>query len=130
MNQGFDSEHREFVRIKAEIPIRYKFLSRVIELQEEGVCEGTTSNIGGGGFLLVGRIPEPNWYADLLLQRIVIGVNIYLPPNNEPIKALCRCAWIEALDEPRRVGMGLLFKEISRQGQDEIFRFVIKAQLR
>ena len=61
---------------------------------------------------------------------IVVGVNIQLPQAMEPIKALCRVSWIEATEsESGRVAMGLKFKEISRDSLDEIFKFVIKAQL-
>ena len=128
MVERYESERREFIRVNVDVPVRYKFLSRVVEVPDE-VYEGVTSNLGGGGLLLVGRIPNPAWYVELLTQRIVVGVNLHLPSMTDPLKALCRVAWIEASDN-QRVAMGLKFKEISRESLDEIFRYVIKAQLK
>ncbi len=129
MAESFETERREFVRIKVDLPVRYKFLSKVVEVPDE-VFEGMTGNLGGGGLLLVGKIPDPAWFADLLMQRIVVGVNLLLPSTDQPIKALCRCAWLEAPEGGHRVAMGLRFKEITREQLDEIFRYVIKAQLK
>jgi c-di-GMP-binding flagellar brake protein YcgR len=130
MPERYESERREFVRIKIDVPIRYKFLSKSIEVTEE-IYEGTTGDLGGGGILMMGRIPNPGWYVGLLTQQIVVGVNLLLPMAAEPIKALCRVAWIESTEgEAGRVAMGLKFKEISRDSLDEIFKFVIKAQLK
>ena len=130
MPERYESERREFVRIKIDIPIRYKFLSKSVEVTDE-VFEGTTGDLGGGGILMLGRIPNPGWYVGLLTQQIVVGVNLMLPAAVEPIKALCRVSWIEANEtESGRVAMGLKFKEISRDSLDEIFKFVIKAQLK
>ena len=130
MPERYESERREFVRMKVDIPVRYKFLSKTVEVGDD-VFEGTTGDLGGGGLLLVGRIPNPVWYVGLLTQKIVMGVNIQLPKNPDPIKALCRVAWIEATEgESGRVALGLKYKEISRDALDTIFQFVIKAQLK
>jgi len=129
MPERYESERREFVRIKMDVPVRYKFLSKSVEVGD-AVYAGTTGDLGGGGLLVVGKIPEPAWYVGLLTQKIVVGVNIQLPQAMEPIKALCRVSWIEATEsESGRVAMGLKFKEIARDSLDEIFKFVIKAQL-
>jgi c-di-GMP-binding flagellar brake protein YcgR len=130
--ERYESEKREFVRIKIDIPVRYKFLSKSTEVPDE-VFEGTTGDIGGGGMLLMGRIPNPTWYVGLLTQQIVLGINLLLPATTDPIKALCRVAWIEATEADAhggRVAMGLKFREIPREALDEIFKFVIKAQLK
>jgi c-di-GMP-binding flagellar brake protein YcgR len=130
MPERYESERREFVRMKVDIPVRYKFLSKTVEVTDD-VYEGTTGDLGGGGLLMVGRIPNPAWYVGLLTQKIVAGVNILLPKQADPVKALCRVAWIEAGEgESGRVAMGLKFKEISRDSLDTIFQFVIKAQLK
>jgi c-di-GMP-binding flagellar brake protein YcgR len=125
----YESERREFVRIKVDIPVRYKFLSKVVQIDDE-ILEGTTGDLAGGGLLLVGKVPNPSWYCDLLMGRVVVGVNILLPSAADAIKALCRVAWLEASDDGTRIGMGLKFKEITRDSLDEIFKYVIKAQLK
>lgn len=129
MAERYESERREFVRIRVDVPVRYKFLSKAVEVPED-VFEGTTGDLGGGGLLLVGRVPSEGMFVHLLTQKVVLGVNLMLPATQEPVKALCRVAWLEATETPGRVAMGLKFKEISRDSLDEIFRFVIKAQLK
>ncbi|MGQ9592607.1 MAG: PilZ domain-containing protein [Planctomycetota bacterium] len=130
MSFEYESEKREFVRIHTDIPVRYKFLSRSIPLESEGVFEGTTSNLSGSGLLLVGKIPGMSWIPGLLMGEILIGVNILLPLLDVPVKALARIAWIEAFSKgSEKCAMGLRFQEISKESQDEILKYVIKAQI-
>ena len=125
-----DSERRQFVRVRAKMSVRYKFLSRAGEDMTGEVHEGATQNIGGGGILLIGRIPKLEWIPDLLMQKIVIGVNLVLPDSEDPVKALTRVAWVESLEEGSdKCSFGLMFKEITREHQDRIFKYVIKAQM-
>jgi c-di-GMP-binding flagellar brake protein YcgR len=94
------------------------------------IYEGTTSNISGGGLLLLGKIPILNWIPDMLMQKIVVGINLLLPAQDTPIKALTRVAWIETVDEKtHRCAMGLKFKEITQEDKDRIFKFIIRAQM-
>jgi c-di-GMP-binding flagellar brake protein YcgR len=126
-----DQERREFVRVRIQIPVRYKFLSKVRhDPALEEIYEGTTMNLGGGGLLLLGRIPVVDWIPDLLMQKIVIGVNLLLPQEEAPIKALTRVAWVETFDEQTmKCNLGLKFKEVTQQDKDRIFKFVIKVQM-
>lgn len=128
--QGYESERREFVRIKTSLSVRYKFLNRAGEDIDENVHEGVTQNLSGGGLLLTGKIADVGWIPDLLMQKIVIGVNIMLPDSDEPIKALTRVAWAEAFEEgPGKCAFGLMFREITKDAQDKIFRFIIKSKM-
>ncbi len=129
MSDRYESERREFVRIRTDIAVRYKDLSKAVPVPDE-VFEGTTGDLGGGGLLLLGRIPEEAMVVPLLQQKIVVGINLVLPSSENAVKALCRAAWIEASESPSKVAIGLKFKEISRDSLDEIFRYVIKAQLK
>lgn len=130
MSFEYESEKRDFVRIHTDIPVRYKFLSRSIPLEAEGIYEGTTSNLSGSGLLLVGRIPGMSWIPGLLMSDILIGANILLPLMDAPIKALCRVAWMEAFEKGSdKCAMGLRFKEISKENQDDILKYIIKAQI-
>jgi hypothetical protein len=64
------------------------------------------------------------------MEKIVIGVNLLLPSLPVPIKALTRVAWVEAIQEGTdRCAMGLTFKEISKDNQDEVLKYMIRAQL-
>ncbi len=126
----YESERREFVRVKAAIEVRYMFLSNSDVEVSGDVHEGVTQNISGGGILLVGKIPNLQWIPDLLMQKLVIGVNIYLLDSDEPVKALTRVAWVEAFEESSmKCSFGLTFREITKDQQDRILRYVIKAQM-
>jgi c-di-GMP-binding flagellar brake protein YcgR len=130
MSFEYETEKRGFVRIHTDIPVRYKFLSRSVPLESEGVFEGTTTNLSGSGLLLVGRIPGMSWIPGLLMEEILIGLNILLPLMDVPIKALTRVGWIEAFQKGSdKCAMGLRFKEISKENQDEILKYIIKAQI-
>ncbi len=130
MPQGYESERREFVRVRASLGVRYKFLNRDGEDAGDKVYEGVTQNLSGGGLLLTGKIPDLEWIPDLLMQKIVIGVNIILPDSPEPIKALTRVAWAEAFEEGSgKCSFGLMFREITKEAQDKIFRFIIKSRM-
>ncbi len=131
MDQPYEQERREFVRVKLEVPVRYKFLAKDRNEPEfDRVYEGTTWNISGGGLLLAGRIPVFSWLPDLLLSKILVGVNILLPGTDNPIKALARVAWIETIDEStQRCGIGLKFREVTTADRDQIFQFVIRSQM-
>ena len=94
-----DSERREFVRVRTNLAVRYKFLSRSGEDMTGDIQEGISRNLGGGGLLLEGRIPDLEWIPDLLMQKIVIGINLVMPDADEPVKALTRVAWVESLEE-------------------------------
>jgi c-di-GMP-binding flagellar brake protein YcgR len=125
-----DSERREFVRVRANLSVRYKFLSRSGEDMTGEVHQGMTHNIGGGGLLLEGKIPDLGWIPDLLMQKVVVGVNVDLPDSREAVKALTRVAWVESVEEGTgKCAIGLMFKEITREHQDRIFKYVIKAQM-
>lgn len=131
MTLPYEQERREFVRVRVQIPVRYKFLSKVRTGKEmDEVYEGATTNLGGGGLLLLGKIPLVDWIPELLMQKIVIGVNLLLPHDEAPIKALTRVAWVETFDEATmKCNLGLKFKEITQADKDRIFKFVIKVQM-
>ena len=123
-------EKKEFVRINTDIPIRYKFLSKSVPLDEQGIFEGSTSNLSGSGLLLVGKIPSISWIPGLLTEEILIGINLLLPSLDIPIKALARVSWAEAMTKGAdKCALGLRFKEISKEHQDEILKYIIKAQI-
>ena len=128
--QSYESERREFVRIKTNLSVRYKLLSRTGEGIEDKIREGTTQNLSGGGLLLMGEIPNIAMIPDLLMEKIVVGVNLILPDAGESVKALTRVAWAEAFEESsEKCALGLKFKEITKEHQDLIFRFIIKSKM-
>lgn len=123
-------DRRQFVRLTTDVPVRYKFLSRVLDLGEEQIYEGRTCNVSAGGCLLIAKIPNMNWIPALLMGKIMIGVNLLLPSVDEPVKALCMPTWLEAFSDPGQpITMGVSFNDLPKQHQDEITRYIIKQQM-
>ena len=130
MTIAYQSSRREFVRIHTDIPIRYKFLSKTVPVDPDGVFEGTSTHLSGNGLLMLGKVPSISWIPALLTEEIVLGVNMILPSVEMPVKALCSVAWVEAMaKDSDRCAMGLKFKEISKENQDEVLKYIIKAQI-
>lgn len=131
MTASFEYERRKFIRLPIAVPVRYKFLSREItgEAMDE-IHEGVSQNIGAGGLLLRGKLPDPQWLSKLLTKRMFVGINLLLPNSERPIKALCRVIWSSAVEgEQGVVVMGLEFQEITHKDQDTITQYIIKAQM-
>lgn len=130
MSTYYAIEKRDFVKVQTDLPVRYKFLSQTIPIDSEGIFEGTTCHLSASGCLLLGKLPGMSWIPGLLMGEILVGINILLPSVDAPIKALARVAWMEAFEKGSdRCGMGLRFKEIAKEMQDEILKYIIKAQI-
>jgi c-di-GMP-binding flagellar brake protein YcgR len=125
------AERRHFIRVRAALEVRYKFLSHTADLGDIGakIYRGNTANISAGGLLLEGEIPNPKWIQHLLSGIIVIGLNIIVPYKDMPLKVLSRVKWVEASKKPGIHALGLEFREITSEVRDAIVRYVIMAQL-
>ena len=130
MSFHYETEKREFVRIQTEIPVRYKFLSRTLELDCETIFEGVTSDISANGMMLYGKVPTVSCIPALLMHEIVIGLHLLVPTIEEPVKVLAQVSWVEAFEKgAERCALGLRFEEIAKEHQDELLKYVIKLQL-
>jgi c-di-GMP-binding flagellar brake protein YcgR len=127
----YERERREYVRIKAEVAVRYRFLSHDPAFEATGYTDGITRDVSGGGVLMVALVPDPDWIPGLLTERIFLGIELDLPGGDEPVRALTRAAWVQAdvEGEPDGCLMGLRFKEITRDDLDRVFKYVIIKQL-
>ena len=124
-----ESEKRQFVRVPANIKVGYRFISQGGAAPvPDTAFTGHTVNLGAGGLLLVGHVPDNDLIADLLMRRVSVVLDIHLPKAGHSIRALARVAWLEAIDPTNNTcPMGLTFKEITASDQDELFRFIINA---
>ncbi len=126
----YEKERREYVRVSTEVPVRYRFLSHDPAFPATGDYEGVTQDLSGGGLLLQATVPDPDWISGLLTERVFFGIEIDLPGDSEPVRALTRAAWVRSVEgEETACLVGLRFKEITRGDLDRIFGFVIKRKL-
>ncbi len=123
-------ERRRFVRLRAELDVRYKFLSSAFSLGDpaKGVYDGKTVDIGVGGIMLIGKVPVASWLQGLLAHTIVLGVNLLIP-RQPLVKSLTRVAWLEATGNEDEYALGLEFREIADESRNTISRYIISRQL-
>lgn len=120
----------KFVKISVDIPVRYKFLSKTIQVPDQDVHEGHTNNISGGGLVLIVKIPDGETINGLLNNDIYVGLNINLPSQGEAIKTLSNLHSIETVPEmPGKCGLNLRFLDMPKEGSDQILRYTIRAQI-
>jgi c-di-GMP-binding flagellar brake protein YcgR len=125
-----DTEKRDFVKVSVGIPVRYKFLSKTIQVTDMDAREGITSNLSGMGLVMLTRLPPSDLLAPLLTHAALLGVNIFLPSTESPIKALATISWIECVEEStEKCAIGLKFVDAKKEDQDKILRYVIKSQI-
>jgi hypothetical protein len=130
MTVQHDTEKRDFVKVSVGIPVRYKFLSKTIQVADMDTREGITSNLSGMGLVMLTKLPPPDLLAPLLTHEALLGVNIYLPSAESPIKALATISWIECVEESaEKCAIGLKFVDAKKEDQDRILRYVIKSQI-
>ncbi|MHC4548906.1 MAG: PilZ domain-containing protein [Planctomycetota bacterium] len=131
MTASFDFERRQFIRLPLAVPVRYKFLSREMRGEDmDTVHEGISQNIGAGGLLLRGKLPDSSWLSKLLTRKMYIGVNVMLPNYERPVKALTRVIWASSVQsETGLLVMGLEFQEITNKDRDLITQYIIRAQM-
>ena len=124
------NERKGFVKVSMDVPVRYKFLSKTIEVKDKEVHEGHTNNVSGSGLVLIAKIPDGETLTRLLTNELLAGLNILLPSQDETIKALARLTFIEAMPEmPGKCGLSLKFLDMPKENSDQILRYTIRAQI-
>ena len=119
-----------FGKVKVEVPVRYKFISKVVEVTDETVHAGRSNNFSSKGIVLQGKLPSDELLGHLLRGEVYVGMNIMLPNREEPIKALGKIFWIEVDEKrPEWCEMGANFVEIDKDAKDALVRFTIRAQI-
>ena len=130
MKSEIGSVRIEFHKLHTDLSIRYKFLSKTIDLGTDHIFEGTTCRLGSKGCLLTGKIPSLNWIPAMLQGKILMGLNMLIPSADTPIKALAKVMWVEAMSEGSdRLTLGIEFVDIPKECEDVITKYLIKSQM-
>ncbi|MBK9384123.1 MAG: PilZ domain-containing protein [Planctomycetes bacterium] len=126
------ANHRVFSRIELELAVRYRFLPThpAVSVPGPEMLVGTTTNLSAGGLLLVAQLPAGTSFADLLLGRLNVGVEIDLPQADGSaftVRAICRVAWMQDVEEQSGCcNLGLAFQEITLEHRDRVVDHVIR----
>jgi c-di-GMP-binding flagellar brake protein YcgR len=119
-------ERRKYYRLNFELDVRYKFVSQVLQIQQNKFFEGKSNNISIGGILLKGVVPEISYISGLFLGEIRILLYIFLPLQDEPIKAIGELRHIEIVDKNIKLyTMGLEFIEITAENKNRLTEFIV-----
>jgi hypothetical protein len=125
------TNHREFHRVETEIAVRYRFLPAAsgVECPGPESFEGRTANLSAGGLLLEGRVPDDGIIGDLIMGRVLVGLELGLPGEGgeRVLKTIGRVAWMEGLEHGLEgVLIGLHFDEITAEDRERLVEFVIR----
>jgi hypothetical protein len=100
MSQEQGADRRKFIRICVDLPVKYNFVALDPRKRVDSeIHEGFTHDLSQGGLLLIGKLPVLDWISPLLMSRMVVGVSLEVPGQKRQVKALCRTAWVEAVEE-------------------------------
>jgi hypothetical protein len=131
MSAGGD-EKRRAARIKfrpsENLEVRYKFLSHLDEYQCDKIFPGLIHNLSKGGALFTGPIPGQEWLPRLGEGRILIGLNLVVPENTRPIKALASLRWCRP--NAPNYDLGVQFEQLEPEHRALLAKFLIGVQIR
>jgi c-di-GMP-binding flagellar brake protein YcgR len=91
--------------------------------------DGIICSLSGGGIQLEGAIKNHAIIPNLVMHKIVVGVNFNLPETEQQIAAICRVSWVNSAGNSQgkkgQARLGLEFREISSRDRDRIFDYII-----
>lgn len=121
-------QRRNFVRVKASLPITYR-TDRPGLLAGEGPGHGITRDISGGGFL--GVMPD---LIRLPPEGTMFDLEIEFPGEPPPVRLVIKArgrvvrAWMEEIGEEKRPLVAVNFVDLPESDRRSIIRFVFRRQ--
>ena len=109
-------ERRRYKRISSAIPLQYKKLKEL----SEGTIGAITRDVGEGGVRFIANEFLP------LASRLV--VEIFLPAQPRPIKAISKVAWIRKVPAGDQYEVGNQFLEVGKDDKTNLSDYVVKSQ--
>lgn len=110
------NERRRYRRVKSTIPLQYKKLRQL----SEGTVGAITQDVGEGGVRFMANEFLP------LASRLV--VEVFLPANPRPIKAISKVAWIRKIPSGEQYEVGNQFLEVAREDKNNLSDYISKLQ--
>lgn len=108
-------ENRRFKRLDFNLPLQYKNLRKA----SENAAGSLTRNLSEGGVCF--RASE----FISLACRLVVEIN--LPTNPKPIKAITKVAWIRKVPATDQYELGNQFLDMGKEDKEKIVDFVKKS---
>ena len=114
-NYNAMAEKRRYKRVGADVPLEYRDLKKAAELPKGSLLK----NISEGGVCFSSR--------EFMSLACRLVLNITLPNNPKPVKAISKVAWIRRLPMGDQYEVGNQFLEITREDREHITDFVSSA---
>ncbi|MDD5680814.1 MAG: PilZ domain-containing protein [Candidatus Omnitrophica bacterium] len=107
-------EKRKYKRVNSTIPLQYKKLRQL----SEGTVGAITQNVGEGGVRFIANEFLP------LASRLV--VEVFLPAQPRPIKAISKVAWIRKIPAADQYEVGNQFLEVGKEDKVNLSQYISK----
>lgn len=105
---------RRYKRVNSTIPLQYKKLRQL----SEGTIGAITQDVGEGGIRFVANEFLP------LASRLV--VEVFLPAQPRPIKAISKVAWIRKIPSADQYEVGNQFLEVGKEDKVNLSDYIAK----
>jgi len=130
MRFPYQPEKREYLRIPTAVPVQYKFVSPDHFKVSTEPLDGVTVDLSMGGVQIIAVLPSDEYIMPLLMQKMALILSVKLPGESEPVYAIGRVAWIDAIEgeDPKKYAIGLRLHEISSADVDRIFEYIVHSQ--
>jgi len=130
MYSPYQPEKREYLRVPSGVPVQYKFVSPDHFKVSPEPFEGVSVDLSLGGVQIIGVLPSDEYIMPLLMQKIALVLSLKLPGESDPVYAIGRVAWIDAIEgeDPKKYAVGLRFHEISGEDTDRILQYIVHSQ--
>ncbi|MBN1871644.1 MAG: PilZ domain-containing protein [Candidatus Omnitrophica bacterium] len=110
-------ERRKSTRVSSVVPLQYKKLKEL----SEGTIGAITRDVSEGGTMFIANEFLP------LATRLV--VELFLPAQPKPIKAISKVAWIRKMPGGDQYEIGNQFLEVGRSDKNELSNFIKKVEV-
>lgn len=114
--ENYPDEKRRYRRINSIIPLQYKKLRQL----SESTIGAITRDVGEGGVRFISNEFLP------LASRLV--VEVFLPANPRPIKAISKVAWIKKAPSGDQYEVGNQFLEVAREDKSSLSEYISKLE--
>jgi len=119
------SEKRRYIRLKSVFPVEFQLLDSKTNKAITDWKQGFTNNISKGGICLSVNNLEDDISQHITKQDTTLSLNINIPLNKKPIKAVAKIAWLTKVkDAPlNQYLIGLTYTDIERNNLIRIMRY-------
>jgi hypothetical protein len=112
-------EARQSLRQQISLTLRYRFLSHDKAYAATGKEIAQTADVSATGARVRIRLPDTSWVAGLKERKVIVGIEIDLPADKQPVLAHATAAWLKPAGG-LEFDVGLQFSEMTRADRERL----------